>query len=114
MRIVAAGNFAGEAGRAGDDAVDFRQTKIVGCAYFVFQREFQQTLVDAAQMGNGKVAVVNPEPEQVFGAARERIQNRRHDGIGNDNAIQQHGAGTVEKPAVVTGHSDGVIPFINE
>ena len=70
MRVVAARDLARKAGGRGGDAVDLKLVFVVVFGlHLVHQAVFQQALVNAAQVGHGQVAVVDPAVQQVFGTA---------------------------------------------
>ena len=115
VRVVAARDLARKAGRGGDDAVDFGLVLVaVFGLHLMHQAVFEQALVNPAQMRDGQVAVINPAVQQVFSAARERVDDGRHDGVGHFDALQQRGAGRVKQAAVVSGHANIVVAFVDE
>ena len=115
MRVVAARDLARKTGGRGDDAVDLGLVFVVVLGlHFMHQAVFEQPLVNAAQVRHGQVAVVDPAMQQVFGAARQRVNDGGHDGIRHIRALQQRRAGAVEQAAVVGGHANIVVARIDK
>ena len=52
--------------------------------------------------------------QQVFGAARQGVDDGRHHLVRYVGAFQQRRAGAVEQTAVVSGHADFVVSFVNQ
>jgi len=117
VSVVTARDLARKAGRAGDDAVDLGQFAVVvavGGLHLVHQAVVEQALVDAAQVRDRQVAVVDPAAQQVLGAARQRVDDRRHHRVGHAGALQQGRAGALEQAAVVGRHADRVVALVDQ
>ena len=115
VRVVAARDLASKARRLGHHAVDLGLLAVVvGRLHFVDQCVFQQPFVDAAEVRYRKVAVVDPGVQQVFGTARQGIDDRRHYGVGHPRALEQGRARTVEEAAVIGRHADGVVALVDQ
>ena len=115
VRVITARHLARKAGGLGSDAVDLGLVLVaVSRLHFMHQAVFEQPLVNAAQMRHGQVAVVDPAVQQVFGAARQGVDDRGHDGVGYVGALQQRRAGAVEQAAVVGGHANVIVALVDQ
>ena len=115
VRVIAARYLARKAGGLRHQAVDFGLVLVVVLGlHFVHQRVFEQALVNAAQVRDGQVAVVDPAARDFFGAARQRVDDGRHHLVGHVGALQQGRAAAVEQAAVVGGHADGVVALVDQ
>ena len=92
MRVVTARHLAGKAGGHGDDAVDLKPVFVAVCGlHFMHQAVLKQALVNAAQVRDGQVAVVDPgglEGARACrrAAARQGVDDGCHDCIGHVGA----------------------------
>ena len=115
VRVVAARDLARKAGRARCDAVDLGLVAVVVFGlHLVHQAVFQQAFVDAAQVADRQVAVVDPAAQHFIGAARQRVDDGRQHGIRHGGALQQLRPAAVEQAAVVGRHADGIGTVIDE
>ena len=113
--VIAARHLAGKAGGHGKHAVDLGLVFVaVKRLHLVHQAVFQQALVNAAQVGHRQVAVVDPAAQQVFGAARERVDDGRHHFVGHLGAVEQGRARPVEQAAVVGRYANVVVALVNQ